>query len=136
MATSKIDRIIYTIIVIVAIMLLSLYFFWDPVNSNFFPKCPFYSITELYCPGCGSQRALHQLTNGHIIAGLKYNLLIVLLVLVITYQIILWIVKATTHKSYSNVLHKPLATKIILVIIILFWILRNIDMKPFNYLAP
>ena len=38
----------------------------DPTGNAFFPKCMVYSATGLYCPGCGTQRALHHLLHARI----------------------------------------------------------------------
>ena len=42
----------------IGLIVVTLYFFINP-STAFFPKCPIYSTTGIYCPGCGSQRALH-----------------------------------------------------------------------------
>ncbi|HYH57581.1 MAG TPA: DUF2752 domain-containing protein, partial [Anseongella sp.] len=55
------------------IVLLSLYFFFDPSLAGFFPPCPFKRLTGLDCPGCGSQRALHALLNLHVGAAFRFN---------------------------------------------------------------
>ena len=38
-----------------------LYYFFNPSVERFFPSCPFYTATGWQCPGCGSQRAIHEL---------------------------------------------------------------------------
>src|SRR5690349_2777045 len=53
-------------------MIIVLYGIFDP-DHFLFPKCPFHSLTGLLCPGCGSQRALHQILHGHIGASFKLN---------------------------------------------------------------
>ncbi|MFI8889533.1 DUF2752 domain-containing protein [Streptomyces paradoxus] len=50
----------------------------DPTRAGRFPACPFRSATGFDCPGCGSLRALHELTHGHLTAAADYNLLLVL----------------------------------------------------------
>lgn len=47
-----------------AALAVPLYLF-DPATGGF-PACPFRSITGLLCPGCGSQRAVHELLHGNI----------------------------------------------------------------------
>ena len=126
----------FIFIVITCIGMLSLYFFWNPTHYNFFPKCPFYSITGMYCPGCGSQRSIHQLLNGHVFEGIRHNYLILLLGLVLSYQFSLLILNKIFHKNFKNMLHKPMTTKIILVLVIAFWVLRNFNYFPFTELAP
>ncbi|MFG2808076.1 DUF2752 domain-containing protein [Streptomyces massasporeus] len=48
----------------------------DPARSGPFPACPFRAATGLDCPGCGSLRALHELTRGHMAAAADYNALL------------------------------------------------------------
>ncbi|WP_431136628.1 DUF2752 domain-containing protein [Psychroserpens mesophilus] len=133
---TKSNIIIAIGIVIVLLGVLSLYFFWNPSQYDFFPKCPFYSVTGIYCAGCGSQRAIHQIINGHILTGIRHNYLLVLVFGVLSYKTLLFVLKKVHHKSYFDVLHIPIATKIILVLVLLFWTLRNIKMFPFTELAP
>ncbi|WP_405336212.1 DUF2752 domain-containing protein [Psychroserpens sp.] len=123
-------------IVITLLGVLSLYFFWNPSEHNIFPKCPFYSLTGIYCAGCGSQRAIHQIMNGHIITGIRHNYLLIVVFIVLSYKALIFILNKIYNKAFFDVFHKPFATKIILVLVLLFWILRNIEMHPFSELAP
>lgn len=134
---ADIKKIILIIgIVVVLISVLSLYFFIDPSRTSFFPKCPFFNFTGLYCPGCGSQRAIHHFLQGNIITGIRHNYLILLLGLVLVYQAILFLLNKFGSKIYSNLLHKSKMTKTILALVIIFWVLRNIPIAPFSELAP
>ncbi|WP_225974845.1 DUF2752 domain-containing protein [Arachidicoccus ginsenosidivorans] len=47
------------------------------MDSSWFPKCPFRSLTGLQCPGCGSQRAIHDLLNLDILGAFRENALMV-----------------------------------------------------------
>lgn len=114
----------------------SLYYFWNPSDFIFFPKCPMYSFTGLYCPGCGSQRGIHQILNGNIIEGFRHNYLLLLMFIVLGYKFALYIFKKIFNTNINNLLHRPITTKLILVFVILFWILRNINLLPFRELAP
>ena len=116
--------------------MLALYFFWNPSEVDVFPSCSFYSITGIYCPGCGSQRAAHKLLNGNVIEGIRHNYLIALLALVLLYQAFIFVVNTILDKQIINLLHKPKVTFGILILIILFWVLRNINLFPFTELAP
>ncbi|MGM5470375.1 DUF2752 domain-containing protein [Flavobacteriaceae bacterium LMO-SS05] len=136
MVISKSRLILIVLGAILFLGIVSLYFFWNPEGNNFFPKCPLHSLTGLYCPGCGSQRAMHQIIHGNIIEGLKYNYLIALLAIVLLYQSIIYVMNQLFDKTYYNILHHPLTIKLILVFIILFWVLRNIRVYPFTVLAP
>src|SRR5207302_5482362 len=50
---------------------------FDPVRFGFYPACTLYRTTGLFCPGCGSLRAMHQLLHGHLIEALRFNALCV-----------------------------------------------------------
>ncbi|PTM05190.1 MAG: DUF2752 domain-containing protein [Bacteroidetes bacterium] len=130
----KLSLIIFRVLVFFGI--LALYFYWSPSDSYLFPKCPLYSITGIYCPGCGSQRATHQILNGNIIEGIRHNYLIALLVIVLLYQGFVYTMNDLLNKNIPNVLHKSKVTFGILITILLFWILRNINLFPFTELAP
>jgi hypothetical protein len=110
----------------VAILLLAVYYRLDPAQ-HFFPKCPSLWLTGFKCPGCGTQRALHQLLHGHWAEALQFNALMVvalpyaLLGIVLEYT--LWGKRLTTFRRqwYGN--H---AARIILVLVVLFCLARNI----------
>jgi hypothetical protein len=136
MVISKLKLSIIIIGVLTFLGMLALYIFWNPTETNIFPKCPVYGVTGIYCPGCGSQRAAHQILNGNIIEGIRHNYLIGLLGLVLSYQVFMFIMNSVLQKGIVNLLHKSKVTMGILVIVILFWILRNINLFPFTELAP
>lgn len=127
----------YIGLAVVGLLLLGFYFKFNPTQHHFFPKCLFHSLTGLHCPGCGSQRALHAILNGHIIEGLKHNLLIVLAFTIIVYKgVRLLITHFKPQYLKTDLLYKTYTPLIILVFVIAFWVLRNIPVAPFSYLAP
>ena len=136
MVISRLKLSIIIIGVLAFIGMLALYFFGNPLDSNIFPKCPFYVATNIYCPGCGSQRAAHQLLNGNVIEAVRHNYLIALLFLVLLYQAFIFIMNNVLNRGTANLLHKSKVTLSILIVIILFWILRNVNLFPFTELAP
>ena len=64
---------------IVAIFLL------DPSTTRFFPRCPFFALTGLKCPGCGTARALHVALHGHFAEALGFNVALPALLALIPY---------------------------------------------------
>ena len=72
-------KFVFRTIVISGLLTLSvIYYIFDPLDSPYFPKCPFLVLTGLECPGCGSQRAIHHLLNFELIAAFQANALVVL----------------------------------------------------------
>ena len=59
------------------IVVLAVLGMFDPSKFSFFPRCPFLLLTGLQCPGCGTQRALHQLLHLHIGEAFRYNAMMV-----------------------------------------------------------
>lgn len=49
----------------------------DPERGGF-PHCPFLSLTGFLCPGCGSQRAMHDLLHLRVAAAYEHNALLVI----------------------------------------------------------
>ena len=136
MGISKLKSTFIIIGVLALLGMLSLYVFWNPTETNLFPSCPVYAATGIYCPGCGSQRAAHKILNGNIIEGVRHNYMIVLLAMVLLYQGFVYVMNDMLGKKIPNLLHKSKVTISILIIVILFWVLRNIDLFPFSELAP
>lgn len=123
-------------IIILAFAGLLVFIFYDPVKSIFFPKCPFHLLTGLYCPGCGAQRALHQLLRGHVAAALDHNPLLILALPVLCYGVISELLRVVRGRGLPRVMAAPAAGWAALIVIVAFWILRNIPFAPFTYLAP
>jgi hypothetical protein len=51
-------------------------FNFPPQDYHFYPLCPYYALTHVFCPGCGGTRALYQLLHGNFSEALHYNALV------------------------------------------------------------
>lgn len=102
---------------------------------TWYPPCPFHALTGLQCPGCGSSRALHLLVHGEWRHALGFNPLLVLSLplLAIWGAHAAW--RALRHDLPPAVLPRPTAA-ITLVVLLLFFVLRNLPWWPFVLLAP
>jgi len=113
-----------------------LYYFINPADVDFLPKCIFYTTTGIYCPGCGSQRATHHLLNFNILGLLQQNIFYFIVLLMMGYHLVITSINLFFKKHLYNYLYHPKTPIIFLIFLILFWILRNIPYFPFNLLAP
>src|SRR5215204_565695 len=120
-------------IFIAAGAILLLYFFIEPKNGVL-PKCFFHELTGLFCPGCGVQRSFHALLNGHFLTAIDYNLLFILLLPLILYFIFIFAL-GKKHPSTSFI-YKSAFSFSVVIVVISFWVLRNIPYTPFSWLAP
>lgn len=104
-------------------------------DSGVYPVCPFFLLTDLYCPGCGAQRAMHALMNGHIGQAFTLNPLMVTGLLYFAAEGVISILRKNGSglRQISTLRYTPHA---VLFIVITFWILRNIPAEPFTFLAP
>lgn len=113
------------------LILLSLYFLYNPADfTGFFPECPIFKYTGYHCPGCGSQRAIHDLMHLNLSEALSHNPLMILTFL---FGGLLYLFK---RETFVNIIYHPKSPYIIFGIFILYWILRNLPFVPFTYLAP
>src|SRR5450432_3829265 len=125
------------IIMTTLLLLMALYFFADARNSAIFPRCIFYSLTGLYCPGCGSQRAFSSLLHGDLWQAIRYNLLFILCLPLLCYSAVVTVINVFRKEQVvQQIFYSTFFVKILFVIIIIFWIGRNISFYPMNLLAP
>ncbi|MBN1809344.1 MAG: DUF2752 domain-containing protein [Planctomycetes bacterium] len=111
-------------------------YFRDPAEPGNMPSCPFNLVTGLYCPGCGSARALHQLLHGRLLEGFALNPLMVLSIPFVAYGLASYFLKSFTGRGLP-VIPSPWWTGwAVLGIVVAYWILRNVPFFPFTLLAP
>ncbi len=120
-------HLLTVVVALIATTALLIFFYIDPNIYPFFPKCPFLVLTGLECPGCGSQRALHQLLHLNIASAFSQNPLIVLYLPYVVLGIYLEYFGGNKKlPGVRNTLYGKRAAIIILISILLFWIGRNI----------
>jgi hypothetical protein len=130
------DRLTASVVVALAAGGLSVIYLLDPSSSDLYPPCPFLSLTGFYCPGCGTLRALHQLTLGHPVAALDLNPLMVLLLPFVAYFLASHAMLAVTGRPLRKFFVRPALIWTLLGIILVYWLLRNLPGYPFTLLAP
>ncbi|WP_410548700.1 DUF2752 domain-containing protein [Allomuricauda sp. CAU 1633] len=117
---------------VLSVMAILLYFSFNPEKGLFFPKCPSYQYLGIYCSGCGSQRAIHDLLHLRIGDAISHNMLLLPALFVLMQH---GLVKVGVLKTRS-LLNYRFAPIIVLIIVLVFMLLRNLKMYPFAYLAP
>jgi hypothetical protein len=130
------DRLGASTVVAMAAGGLSVIYLLDPETSDLYPPCPFLALTGFYCPGCGTLRALHQLTRGHPLAALDLNPLMMLLLPFIVFFFASQALLAVTGRPLRTFFVRPAVIWTLLGVILLYWLLRNIPAYPFTLLAP
>jgi hypothetical protein len=130
------ERLIASAVVALAAGGLSVVYLLDPGTSDLYPPCPFLALTGLYCPGCGTLRALHQLTLGHPVAALDLNPLMVLLLPFVAYFLASHAMLAVTGRPLRGFFVRPQLIWALLGVVLVYGILRNVPAYPLILLAP
>ncbi|MCP4484291.1 MAG: DUF2752 domain-containing protein [Flavobacteriaceae bacterium] len=121
---------IYKLLSIIGFFILGggIYYFYqnDPAQSEtVFILCVTKNISGVDCPGCGSQRAFHELLHGNFIKAAKLNLTIYFFT-----PLLLFLFLKTALKPFRIDLPDLLITTkrlmLILFFLLLFTVLRNL----------
>ncbi len=97
----------------------------DPAVLPFPSPCLLNRLTGAHCPLCGGTRAVHSLLRGRIGEAFGMNLLLVISLPFFSGFFLI------SSKKFTR-----WAPWIILALMILFLILRNIPLEPFEFMAP
>lgn len=114
----------------------TLLFFFDPSTAGFYPSCPFHALTGLYCPGCGTCRALHALLHGNVAEAFWFNPLTVLALPLLIYLLAPYVAFGLGARKVSVASVPARYTWVLLWTILAYWVLRNVPYYPFTLLAP
>lgn len=114
-------------IIIMIIAALYIFYILDPQENPIFPRCPFLLATGLECPGCGSQRAIHQLLHLNLISALRYNAFMVLALPYIFLGVYLqYFGGKMRNPRLEKIFFGRWSALIVLILIVSYWVLRNI----------
>jgi Protein of unknown function (DUF2752) len=118
-------------------VILVVFFLYNPAQHSFFLSCPFKSITGYHCPGCGSQRAIHNLLHFEFYEAFRLNPLMVISTPLILYGLGVKIYNNIFKKHHRvHLFYNPWFIYGYFIVALVYWVLRNIPFVPFSYLAP
>ncbi len=101
----------------------------DPsVLIAFPPPCVFRKATGIYCPGCGSTRALRALFAGDFLAALRYNPFSIAVLFALPALLVL-------RRPKFHALYYRLGV-VVCVVVLVFTVLRNLPLPAFDFLRP
>jgi Protein of unknown function (DUF2752) len=124
--------ILFAVTITLGAIVALVYFILDPTKVALFPPCLFHQLTGLDCPGCGGQRALHQLLHGHLIAAVRLNAMFV-----VSLPLFAWVGFRLLARSLR---HEPIHLaprwwSLYLAAWIIFGVLRNLPFPVCQWFA-
>jgi hypothetical protein len=124
---------IFYLIVIAGII----YFkFYSNSSKALLPPCIIYKSTGLYCGGCGIQRGLLELSLGHFLNALRFNVLFILGSFIFLIDFIFMLFGIEKYRPVPFIFTNNKMGWFVFIGVFLFIFLRNIPFSPFNALAP
>jgi len=130
-------RIVIFVCVFVILLAESRFLYYHSPRAKKWLICIIYELTGYYCPGCGAGRACYSILHGQFRTAFCYNPLLCIFLpwfaLYIGICTIQWLF--TGRETISRRI--PIwVTYVILAVVLLYGVLRNIDVYPFTLLAP
>ena len=106
----------------------------DPNQPGNYPTCPFLWATGLYCPGCGTLRALHALAHLDPMAAADLNPLVLAMAPFLLVWWGRWLARSWQGRPRRTTLAHPAYLWAFLGLVLVYWLVRNL---PFGaFLAP
>jgi hypothetical protein len=99
---------------------------FDPETAGFYPVCALHQVTGLQCPGCGSLRALHQLTHGNIAGAWHFNPLLVTCMPLGLWLALREAVRWAFGWRWPGIILRPAVGWSLVVVTVVFGIARNL----------
>lgn len=109
------------------VVVLTLLYLFNPVETEYAPKCIFHAVTGLSCPGCGMQRFLHAFMHGNFLEAIRYNyMLIVLIPYLLLFGIERFILIGERQKRWNSIIEGRVISTIMIILAPSWFIIRNI----------
>lgn len=113
------------LLVIIAVVLAATYYFFDPAEVKWMPRCIWKVATGTDCPGCGSQRMAHALMHGDIAGAWKANAYALCMLPLIGVLLVAELFR-NRHPRFYRRLHSPSVIWGLAVSVFIWWVGRNL----------
>lgn len=109
--------------------------FGDPTTPGGpLPVCPTKLLFGIDCPGCGSLRAIYSLMHGDLGAAIHYNAVGVACMGLLVWAFGAYCVGLWRGRRVRSWQHQRWAAVILLIVVVAWFVIRNIPVYPFDVL--
>jgi hypothetical protein len=107
----------------------------DPMSAGGpLPVCPTKALLGIDCPGCGSLRMIYCLLHGDVLGAARFNALGLVSVLFLLWAFGAWTYGRIVDRRVSSWQHQRWAAAVALVLVSVWFVVRNLPMAPFTAL--
>lgn len=119
-------RTVWTAAFVVLVVILAvIYYFVDPMEVRWMPKCIWKMATGTDCPGCGSQRMAHALMHGDLRGAWCANAYALCMLPLIGFMVWLDFFRERHPRLYRRV-YAPVAVWMLGASVFVWWVARNL----------
>lgn len=98
------------------------------------PVCPTKALLGIDCPGCGSLRMLYSLMHGNLLAAARFNALALVAIALLLWAFAAWTYGRVEGRRIRSWQHHRWAAAVTLVLVLAWFVVRNIPFAPFTAL--
>lgn len=107
----------------------------NPYKGEGIP-CPFHALTGLWCPGCGSARAIYSLVHANLGRAMLENPLLMVALPYVLWRWAGWMSGSLGGPRLWALPTRRWVVPTILAVVVLFWVARNLPWPIFRVLGP
>lgn len=98
------------------------------------PVCPTKALFGIDCPGCGSLRMVYSLLHGDLVGAVRYNAVGLVAVALLVWAYLAWTYGRVVGRRITSWQHQRWAAAVTLVVVTVWFVVRNIPVAPFTEL--
>lgn len=118
------ETILSVVIGVILVTLAVVYFFVDPMEVKWMPRCIWKVATGTDCPGCGSQRMAHALMHGDLRGAWHANAYALCMLPLIGGMLWLELFRKSHPRLYRR-FHSPVIIQVLAASVLIWWLARN-----------
>lgn len=114
-------------------------FHFDPNGHTFYPSCPLFATTGIYCAACGVTRSIHALLHGRFLEALHDNALFVVLAPLLLYATANYAFRAWRANCWpqaGDAARSSTLSVALFVTMMVFTVVRNLPTSAVEWLRP